>query len=82
MGRRGWKLFLAVVVADHMKAAALYRQVELVVLAYASEKSETLVSEGHHLHDGKITYYDVSVTATQRNATRVYAFGRTCSPLF
>ena len=74
MGRRGRKLFLAVVVAEHMKVAALYRQVELVVLACASEKSETLVSEGHHLHDDKITYYDASVllkfvgsgTATQR----------------
>ena len=61
MGRRGRKLFLAVVVAEHMKVAALYRQVKLVVLAYASEKSETLVSEGHHLHDDKITYYDASV---------------------
>ena len=30
------------------------------MLAYASEKSETLVSEGHHLHDN-ITYYDASV---------------------
>ena len=61
MGRRGRKFFLAVVVAEHMKIAALYRQVKLVVLAYASEKSETLVSEGHHLHDDKITYYDASV---------------------
>ena len=61
MGRRGRKLFLAVVVAEHMKIAALYRQVKLVALAYASEKSETLVSEGHHLHDDKITYYDASV---------------------
>ena len=61
MGRRGRKLFLAVVVAKHMKVAALYRQVKLVVLAYASERSETLVSEGHHLHDDKITYYDASV---------------------
>ena len=34
---------------------------KLVVLAYASEKSETLVSEGHRLHDDKITYYDASV---------------------
>ena len=30
------------------------------MLAYASEKSETLVSEGHHLHDN-ITCYDASV---------------------
>ena len=60
MGRRGRKLFLVVVVAEHMKVAALYRQVKLVVLAYASERSETLVSEGHHLHDDKITYYDAS----------------------
>ena len=30
------------------------------MLAYASEKSETLVSEGHHLHDN-ITYYDASM---------------------
>ena len=43
-----------------MEVATLYRQVKLVVLAYASEKSETLVSEGHHLHD-HITYYDASV---------------------
>ncbi|CAN0416196.1 unnamed protein product [Ascophyllum nodosum] len=43
-----------------MEVAALYRQVKLVVLAYASEKSETLVSEGHHLHDN-ITYYAASV---------------------
>ena len=61
MGRRRRKLFPAVVVAEHMKVAALYRQVKLVVLAYASEKSETFVSEGHHLHDDKITYYDASV---------------------
>ena len=60
-GRRGRKLFLAVVVAEHMEVAALYRQVKLVVLAYASENSETLVSEGHHLHDENITYYDASV---------------------
>ena len=60
MGRRGRKLFLAVVVAEHMEIAALYRQVKLVVMAYASEKSETLVSEGHHLYDN-ITYYDASV---------------------
>ena len=39
VGRRGRKLFLAVVVAEHMKVAALYGQVNLVVLAYASEKS-------------------------------------------
>ena len=55
VGRRGRKLFLAVVVAEHMKVAALYGQINLVVLAYASEKSETLVSEGDHLHDDKIT---------------------------
>ena len=60
MGRQGRKLFLAVVVAEHMEVAALYRQIQLVVLAYASEKSETLVSEGHHLHDN-ITYYDAFV---------------------
>ena len=30
------------------------------MLAYASEKSETLVSGGHHLHDN-VTYYDASV---------------------
>ena len=30
------------------------------MLAYASEKSETLVSEGRHLYDN-ITYYDASV---------------------
>ena len=49
-----------VVVAEHTEVAALYRQVKLVVLAYASETSETLVSEGHHLHDN-IIYYDASV---------------------
>ena len=54
-------MFLAIVVAEHMKVAALYRQVKLVALAYASEKSETFVSEGYHLHDDKITYYDASV---------------------
>ena len=43
-----------------MEVAALYRHAKLVVLAYASEKSETLVSEGHQLHDN-ITYYDASV---------------------
>ena len=67
-------MFLAVVVAEHVEVAALYRQVKLVVLAYASEKSEILVSEGHHLHDS-ITYYDASVllrfvgsrTATQHS---------------
>ena len=37
-----------------------YRQVKSVVLAYTSERSKTLVSEGHHLHDN-ITYYDASV---------------------
>ena len=61
VGRLGRKLFQAVVVAEHMKVAAFYRQVKLVVLAYASEKSETLVSEGRHLHDDNITYYDASV---------------------
>ena len=60
VGRQGRNLFLAVVVAEHMDVEALYRQVKLVVLAYASEKSETLVSEGHHLHDN-VTYYDASV---------------------
>ena len=87
MGRRGRKLFLAVVVAEHMKVAALYRQVELVVLAYASEKSETLVSEGHHLHDDKITYYDASVllkfvgsgTATQREFMLLAELAPLCS---
>ena len=43
-----------------MEVVALYRQVKLVVLAYALEKSETLVSEGHQLHDN-ITYYDAPV---------------------
>ena len=42
------------------RAQRFYKQVKLVVLAYASEKSEALVNEGHHLHDN-ITYYDVSV---------------------
>ena len=60
MGRRGRKLFLAVVVAEHMEVEALYRQVKLVVLVCASEKSETLVSEDHRLHDN-FTYYDASV---------------------
>ena len=55
MGRRGRKLFLAVIFAEHMEVAALYRQVKPVVLAYASETSKTLVSEGHQLHDN-ITY--------------------------
>ena len=86
MGRRGRKLFLAVVVAEHMKVAALYRQVKLVVLAYASEKSETLVSEGHHLHDN-ITYYDASVlrkfmgsgTATQHERMLLAELPPLCS---
>ena len=42
------------------RSQRFYRQVKSVVLAYASERSETLVSEGHHLHDN-ITYYDASV---------------------
>ena len=87
MGRRRRKLFLAVVVAEHMKVAALYRQVKLVVLAYASEKSETLVSEGHHLHDDKITYYDASVplkfvgsgTATQHEFMLLAELAPLCS---
>ena len=87
VGRREQKLFLAVVVAEHMKVAALYRQVELVVLAYASEKSETLLSEGHHLHDDKITYYDASVllkfvgsgTATQREYMLLAELAPLCS---
>ena len=87
MGRRGRKLFLAVVVAEHMKVAALYRQVKLVVLAYASVKSETLVSEGHHLHDDKITYYDASVlpkfvgsgTATQHEFMLLTELSPLCS---
>ena len=87
VGRRGRELFLAVVVAEHMKVAALYRHVKLVVLAYASEKSETLVSEGHHLHDDKIAYYDVSVllkfvgsgTATQREFMRLAEPAPLCS---
>ena len=87
VGRRGRKLFLAVVVAEHMKVAALYRQVKLVVLAFASEMSETLVSEGRHLHDDKITYYDASVllkfvgsgTATQREFMRLAELAPLCS---
>ena len=87
MGRRGRKLFLAVVVDEHMKVAAPYRQVKLVVLAYASEKSETLVSEGHHLHDDNITYYDASVllkfvgseTATQHEFILLAELAPLCS---
>ena len=86
MGRRGRKQFLAVVVAEHMEVAALYRQVKLSVLAYASEKSETLVSEGHHLHDN-ITYCDASVllkfvgsgTATQNECLLLAELSPLCS---
>ena len=50
------------------------------MLTYASEKLETLVSEGHHLHDN-ITYYDASVvlkfvgsgTATQQHECMLLA---------
>ena len=70
-----------------MKVAALYRQVKLVVLAYASETSETLVSEGYHLHDDKITYYDASVllkfvgsgTATQHELMILAELSPLCS---
>ena len=86
MGRRGQKLFLAVVVDEHMEVAALYKQVKLVVLAYASEMSETLVSEGHHLHENK-TYYDASVllkfvgsrTATQHECMLLAELAPLCS---
>ena len=86
MGRRGRKLFLAVVFAEHMEVAALYRQVKLVVLVYASEKSETLVSEGHQLTDN-ITYYDASVqlkfvgsgTATQHECMLLAELAPLCS---
>ena len=54
MGRRGRKLFLAVVVAKHMKVAALYRQVELVVLAYASEKLQTGRARRAGIRFGKV----------------------------
>ena len=77
---------MAVVVAEHMEVAALHRQVKLVVLAYASEKSETLVSEGHRLHDN-ITYYDASVllkfvgsgTATQQECMLLAELSPLCS---
>ena len=86
MGRQGRKLFLAVVVAEHMEVGALYRQVKLVVLAYASETSETLVSESHHLHDN-ITYYDASMllkfvgsgTATQQECMLLAELAPLCS---
>ena len=42
------------------RSQRFYRQVKLVVLAYAAGNSETLVSKGRHLHDN-ITYYDASV---------------------
>ena len=55
--------------------------------AYASEKSETLVSEGRHLHDDKITYYDASVllkfvgsgTATQHEFMLLAELSPLCS---
>ena len=86
MGRRGRKLFLAIVFAEHMEVASLYRQVKLVVLAYASEKSETLASEGHQLHDN-ITYYYASVllkfvgsgTATQHKCMLLAELAPLCS---
>ena len=86
MGRRGRKLFLAVVFTEHVEVASLYRQVKLVVLAYASEKSETLVSEGHQLRDN-ITYYDASVllkfmgsgTATQHECMFLAELAPLCS---
>ena len=69
-----------------MEVAAPYRQVKLVVLAYASEKSETLVSEGHQLTDN-ITYYDASVqlkfvgsgTATQHECMLLAELAPLCS---
>ena len=86
VGRRGRKLFLAVVFAEDMEVTALYRQEKLVVLAHASEKSETLVSEGHQLHDN-ITYYDASVllkfvgsgTATQPECMLLAELAPLCS---
>ena len=56
------------------------------MLAYASERSETLVSEGHHLHDN-ITYYDASVvlkfvgseTATQHECMLLAELAPLCS---
>ena len=86
MGRRRRKLFLAVVVAEHIDVAALYRQVKLVVLAYASEKSETPVSEGHHLLDN-VTYYGASMllkfvgsgTATQHECLLLAELAPLCS---
>ena len=56
------------------------------MLAYASEKSETLVSEGHQLHDN-ITYYDASVllkfvgsgTATQHECMLLAKLAPLCS---
>ena len=68
------------------RSQCFYRQVKLVVLAYASERSETLVSEDHHLHDN-ITYYDASVvlkfvgseTATQRECMLLAELAPLCS---
>ena len=86
MGRRRRKFFLEVVVAEHMEVAALYRQVKLVVLAYALEKSGTLESEGHHLLDN-VTYYDAFVllkfvssgTATQHEYLLLAELALLCS---
>ena len=68
------------------RSQRFYSQVKLVVLAYVSEKSETLVSEGHHLHDN-ITYYDESVglkfvgsgTATQHECVLLAKLTPLCS---
>ena len=68
------------------RSQRFYRQVKLVVLAYASKNSETLVSEGHHLHDN-ITYYDASVvqkfvgsgTATQHVCMLLAELAPLCS---
>ena len=51
MGRRGRKLFLAVVVAEHMEVAALLQTGKARRAGIRFGKSETLVSVGHRLHD-------------------------------
>ena len=52
------------------RSHSFYRQVTLVVLAYAAVNPEALVSNGRHLHDN-ILYYDAFVLQTFVGTERV-----------
>ena len=52
------------------RSYGFYRQVELVVVAYAAVNPEALVSKGRHLHDN-ILYYDAFVVQTFVGTERV-----------